>query len=252
MADVMNLPVSWDSQRSGVGPSPAVFGSFNVEVSNPHVGFEVWVDFLQGIHNVDSAEFRGFKAFLDTDSTIALMAAEVGGVLELASAATDNRNPAIATGGDIAGIVKPYTTTPKKWAIEARLKLSSILDQGFFFGVAAIGCCADNGILTDNSGVLIDKNCIGFLVVTAAPATVNAVYKDAGQTAVTAAAAVYTLVANTYVKLGMLYTGKGSKALRYFVNGVEVGSVTKAVCAAVGFPDAEIMTGIVSLKTGSC
>jgi hypothetical protein len=32
---------------------------------------------------------------------------------------------------------------------------------------------------------------------------------------------------------------------------VEVGSVTEAVCAAVGFPDATIMTGILSLKTGT-
>lgn len=251
MGAALGFGVSWGSNKSAAGPSPALWGDCPPDIADPNVGSEIFQDFLLGIRNTTDVELLGFKAFIDTSDTIQQYATEIHGVLEMATAATDNNNPAIATGGDIAGCVKPYTTTPKKFWLEARIKTSVITEQSLFFGLAAIGCCANNGLLTDTTGALQDKDCIGFHVIEAAPATVNAVYKDNGQTAVEAGAAVHTLVADTYVKLGLRYSGKGSKCLTYYVDGVEKAWVTATVAAATGFPNNTILAVLLSLKTGS-
>ena len=130
---------------------------------------------------------------------------------------------------------------------EARVKVGSITTQGMICGLwDDVACTVDIPLSAANPPIMATTgNFVGFRMLEGAGA-VDAIYKADGVAVVagqTVATAVATLVADTYVKLGMRFTRR-TGLLTYYVNGVANGN-TKAVPNATGtdFP-ADVRLGL--------
>lgn len=215
-----------------------------------------------------------YQKYIDTGNTIRLVAASttvVGGQLALITDATDNDAPVIQRHGANAatGAIGPFligntaAATFPLW-FEARVKVSSIADDiiAFCCGLASVGCAADNGLQTDNSGDVVDSlSFIGWRTkhVNSGTAGQNAlldfVYQDGGQTApVVTLASAATLVADTFIKVGFKYTPRedNTTQIKLFLNNIEQSTyVTKANIDATTFPENDPLAFVLGFKNGT-
>lgn len=229
------------------------------EILNGQVdGWVLEDDFLDCPTFATTVVQKGYLTYQDTGVTMqsATGATGQGGVLEVAGNDADNDEGSIVANPLGAPFIISDTAAEEYGlAAEFRIKKASIADNAlsFFIGLSEEATAAANA-LVDDTGVVADKDHIGFSCVAAAGETVNWVYKKAGQTAQTALAAAHTLVADTYVKLGFLYlpTRKASKRIACFVNGVEQSTyITSTNIAAATFPDGEELTFHFATKVGA-
>lgn len=126
---------------------------------------------------------------------------------------------------------------------ECRLKTSTITDtkHGFFWGLGdAMTLSATVPIAA--AGTLADENFVGFHRLEGDGDQLDTVYKAATVTQVTVKADAYTLVADTYVKLGMRFEPKNDRSgnyyLSFWVDGVRLAD-DKQIPSASGtdFPN---------------
>jgi hypothetical protein len=199
----------------------------------------------------------GYTTYIDNSNTIVGLADEVGGVIGLTTDATDNDEVWIQSGSatSVLGAISDTAGSDFLTVFECRVKKASIANDvgAVFCGLAEEGCAAADS-KADNTGVLADKDYIGFDVVHAAGATCNFVYRKAGQTAQTLIAGVHTFVADDFVKLGFIYdpSAKASQRIKVFVNNVEQATYGTATnIAAATFPDGEEMAALFGLKNGA-
>ncbi len=165
-----------------------------------------------------------------------------GGVLALTEATANEAN-------FIRSYVYPFQISSQLGDLwfEARVKVSSITNLGMIVGLwDAVANTVDIPLSAADPPIMATTgNFVGFRMLEGA-AAVDAIYKAdgvavvAGQTVNTACA---TLVADTYVKLGMKFQ-KRTGLLSYYVNGVPCAN-TKAVPNATGtdFP-ADVRLGL--------
>ena len=116
-----------------------------------------------------------------------------------------------------------------------------------------------DGFFVDSTGVLADKNFVGFNHLSAEGAAIDAAYKaDGGQTYQDGATktklnALHTAVASSYVKLGFRYRA-APKSLEFYVNGRLAGSasaparLTSSELDAATFPDDAFLAPIIGIK----
>lgn len=245
----MKIKVAGDN--SGRGPSEGVWGGCPVLdiIEDPGTGWIFFDDFV-AMNNLVATNVGypqgatgGWYTYEDSGSSITQLATEVGGVARILLQAAANEEAAM-TAGATAGMVKVYSTSPRKLWFETRVRFGQITDQAAFIGLAEEACPA-NSLLADTTPVM-SKDQVGFTVAIATPAALNAAYGEA-TTPTIHSAGVQTLVAATWYKLGMYYDA-GADLFKWFVNGVQVGT-SLDVSGTTAFPDGEELTPLFAIKT---
>lgn len=257
-------PVIHESTNSGAGPS-GFWGRtswFPGQPIDPNKGYGCFYEFLNQPSLADG-DTIDFAAQVGGGCYIRGAQAEVGGVLGLEQDGTDNDEIWLQMGGNRYAPFRISDTAgaDKKLAFEARFKVNTIANDvcALFVGLGEEGLAAASTKTTD-TGVMASKDFIGFDTVhvnggtTGINALVNVVYRKAGQTAQTLISSVHTLIASTWVKVGLLYQPEAStdKRIAFYVDGVEQGTyVTAAMIAAATFPDGEFITPLIGTKAGT-
>ena len=241
MIGTMFTPIIPDSEADGKFPSPRIWSDMPMVQSDWEYGqlARVRDDFC----NFGTDE-GGWYDYTDTGNTVTQLATEEGGVVRLSLDATDNDESWLISGNNTAGFMK--ITAGKKFAFEARVRVNQIVDQALFVGLCEEAFAASDGF-TDDSGVLADKDYIGFRVLTAAPAGLDTATRTSGDAAETVIQdGAQTLVAGTWYKLGMKCDGT---TITFYVDGVALGTTTTT--AGTGVPDGEELAVAFGLKNGT-
>ena len=186
----------------------------------------------------------GFNLFGSDGAAVAVLD-ELGGGKTFSS---DGDNEGVS----LQQIALPFQISRdhKLFVAECRLKTSTITDtkHGFFWGLAQALTLSATVPITA-AGAIADTNIVGFHRLEADGDMLDTVYKADGVTQVTVQADAVTLVADTYVKLGIRYEPVGDQAnayaLSFWRNGVRLSS-SKTIPAAAGtdFPN-DVRMGLV-------
>jgi hypothetical protein len=210
---------------------------------DPSIGHAYFTDFLgnfalaanQAVTLLDEGVCGWTGA---TAGTITMDAGAPTGVVKLFTT-TDNEDTGISIlGGKNTAGQLVFASNKKLW-VEARVKFSNITDSkfGVFVGLAEEALASTAGVVA-NTGAMVDKDYVGFHRLEADGDAMDAVYNTAlGSTSpVTHLADAATLVADTWIKLGIYCDGS---YVYYFVNGQKVGD--PVALSATDFPDGEEM-----------
>jgi len=243
-------------------PSPSVWADCpNTLLEDLGMGYFGHAEFLAAPTGVLAAtldatmiEFEGgFKLSADTDTVLAMKAAEVGGYLDLEVDGDDNDAAALYS-QPIGKIIKG--SGHKLW-FEARLELGAIGDQGVFVGlVEEAGATLD--VVADDAGAdgVVTKSLIGFVCDNGDTNAFDIIYRkdavavvsvltDCTNSVAIPLAERLAVTANTEVKLGIRYDGRDR--IYFYVNGYKVAS--KEIDST--FDQTKDMCAIVGIKTGA-
>lgn len=220
-------------------------------------------DFLDAIPDVTTAERHGGYLWLDTGDSTITPGAVIGGVLQLLTT-TDNEDVGLQLGSGAPFVIPANSTTGTRLWWEVRLKKSIITADkaGFFVGLAGEGALAAN-FIADAGDDFADEDLIGWWNLEG-EATLDAICQKTGAAFDTIhdAPTLATLVADTYIKLGMTYNpdGLSNRKVIFWVNGVPIGgdSVGEASGDATvylqdttNFPGGEEMSPIIYQSAAS-
>ena len=245
------------------GPSPALWANCPVDdIRNDFgVGYLFEDDFLnQPNFSATDSDLYNYAVYGDTGVTFGGLATAVGGVAQIAGNDADNDALVIRTGGS-SGVLGKVTDTAgsnKKLWWEARIRTASIADDGvaIFCGLSAeISLAATDTVQTDDTGVLKTTDYIGFRSLSADGDGLDSVYITAGTEVVHKESAA-TLVADTWIKVGGYFDGKG---YYYYINGQQIVPTTAGGAAdkvgilpsATSFPDGEEVGLMLATKVGT-
>lgn len=183
------------------------------------------------------------------------------GMVEIAGNDADNDEGHLELGVGTSGLVRIDPTAGERAvvAFEARLKKVSVADNAVAVavGLGEPGFAAAEA-LVDDTGALVaaGKDFVGFQTLHASGEEIDTVYQIGGTATVNQVKDnAGTMVADTWIKLGMVYDPRGApdKKMKFFINGVELGdSVTDAIISTgTAFPTDEEMTPILLTKVGA-
>lgn len=221
------------------------------------------VDFLENFGNMpalsSASHLSRWDSFFDASGTINQDEA-VAGVLQLYSDGTDNDSAVIQTSGNTGAAFQIRESLAYPLWFEVRFYVDSIGDDdlAIFLGLAEAGTAVDNWKV-DNTGVMADKNWIGFDSVhvnggtTGLNAVLNARYKADTQTQQTKIATLQTMVASTWYKVGFKYVpgAKTTQRLQFFLDGARQTTFgTNTNLTAATFPYDKILAPLIGLQTG--
>lgn len=249
-------------------PSPAIWNDcpwLDIEAGTRD-GLKWFDDFVT--QDDEDGSDAGYMRYIDTGNTIrnlatnttALATGARGGVLRLSADASDNDGPIIqhqtANGAGYALIGNTSGAAWKLW-FEARIRKSSITDNqaAFFCGLAQVGTAANDGLLDDNAGDIVDSiSAIGFRVKHDNGEELDFAYQDGGQTSPTEVIAnIAAMVADTWVKVGFVYDPSESadRRIKIFLNNqMQNTFVTNTNIDAATFPENDALAFVFGLKTG--
>lgn len=250
-------------------PSPSIWSDCPWDSLEKGVrsGVYVWEDFTS--QDNEDGNDNAYERYIDTSDTIrnlvvdttALATGSRGGVLRLLTAATDNNAPVIQY--QTANGTAPFligNTDGAAWKLwfETRIRKSTIADNGLAFavGLAQVNCAADNGLLADDTGDIVDSiSFIGFRNLHDNGEELDFVYQDGAQTAPTETIANgATLVASTWIKLGFVYDpfAPSTQKIRIYINNREQSTyVTTTNIDAATFPENDALTFVFGVKNGT-
>jgi len=218
-------------------PTAAIWGNFNLAEMrrNPFAGSLLEQDFTHG-------ENEPSEQFVDATGVVRCLPGAAGeGVLtEYINAdnqATEVQFPScpiISSGG-------------APWAFEARVKASQIANTkaGWFLGLMAGDVVLAGDTIVD-AGTLADVGAIGFQNKEGDGDILDAVYDKAAQTQNEHDDDWHTLVADTYLTVGMYYNGT---IITLYKNGVASGdAISAADIIAADFPAALVLVPTLCMK----
>jgi hypothetical protein len=258
------------SERTDRWFSPNIWGDCPIEAikNGTVIGRFFQDDFVGPCPNTDAGLYEGagespglgYLFYGDTGVTLKAQAAVEEGVVEVAGNDADNDESVMSTGSP-SWVVSDTAGDDKKLWFEARVKKASITDEGLGMFIG-LGWDHGDGVsvaktlcLTDDEADLGAFSFLGFHVDLSDADTLNFAYKAEGQTAVDEAiAAVDTLVADTFVKVGFVYdpNASASQRIKVFVNNVRNATgITATNIATATFPDAEPMALVWASKVGT-
>lgn len=221
-------------------PSNGLWAQVDAELEKPGLWTHEWQDFdvyLASEASIPTTEdpFLGGHVFVfsDTGGLFTKVDAE-GGVRTLGSDG-DNEGSSCRSGSYPFKIIQ----NAGELVFEVRCKSSTIADTKHGILTGLIEDVALTAIIPITAaGAIADKNLVGFHRLEGDGDKVDTVYKADGVTAVTVQADAVTLVADTYVKLGMTFNRGGDNVLRFYKDGLEL-TTTKAIPSAAGtdFPN---------------
>lgn len=227
-------------------PSAAIWGNcpWSAIASGELDGHAVFEDFLGNFvqaNNVAAAASTlpsPFAAFTGATAggTISQPADAPIGVAALNNTTNDETTCLVLGGKGLAG--QWVFEAGKSLWFEARIKINTIADtkMGLFCGFGEEGLCVTVGICAADD-TLTDKDLIGFFHVAGDGDMLDTVYKTAGGAGTqTHTADAVTLVADTYVKVGITCDGT---SIRFYKDGVQIGAALALSAAEV--PDGEEM-----------
>lgn len=227
--------------NSGRGLSPNVWAKFMKDLDSGNRGFFHLEQFkaFPKHDSTASGTFTGrlgnFSAFMAQGATI--VPADVAGGALICSSDGDNEEIVLAPG---AAPILLSSASPLA-VFEARLKTSTITDtkHGFFCGLIESHLAA-TGTIIATAGTLADKNFIGWHRLEGDGDKLDVVYKADGQTQQSLITDAHTLVADTFVKVGMVFdpNAKPANRIAFYFDGVRQSTfVTQALMDAATFPD---------------
>lgn len=200
----------------------------------------------------------GYAAYVDsatTASAIRQLANEVGGILELRTGGTNNHQAYLTSGGNTGTLGKIDDAPGEQRLVlfETRVRPGQISnDISWFVGLAEEGLAATNTMAT--TGLLADKDFVGFHVLKDAGSTLRFVYRKEGQAVQIPVANLATLQADRWYKLGFAYNPvmPQSKRLKIFVDNEEYPvTITAQQISAATFPKAEHLAFLAGVRTGA-
>lgn len=237
------------------GPSNSIWSGCPVESFRDGIGGFILEDyFVNAPVFATTVSQNGWYPVLDSNVTLKGDPTTNGGGLKLTTTATDNDFGYLTSGGNAAGAFKIVAkgSGGKKLWFETRVKYGSITELASFIGLAEEGLAAA-GTLTDDTGVIADKDYVGFRVVVADGDGLDAAYRIDGGSEVVAKEEAQVLVADTWYKLGMTWDPSegASGILRFYINGTSVGTVAGSVITAgTTFPTGEELALLFAFKQG--
>jgi hypothetical protein len=205
--------------------------------NDPGVGYMIEDDFVDlGLSGaittiISSGGCGRYLVFADTNGTIAPDAALGGGITLTLS--DDDETVSITTKQTPFQITSGYGTL---W-FEARVKFSTITanEQGWFIGLAdSIAQDATHPLTA--ASALADENLVGFHKPEANTTAFDCSYKANTVAAVEVNSDVGTLIANTYVKLGMKFDTKNNVLSFYIDGALQAAGKTIPNAAGADFP----------------
>lgn len=234
----MNVTQYKGSQAGGLlntdrTPSPSIWADCPaLEIaSGVKDGVHIFDDFGNGplVAAGAEADYAGYRGFASTGGSVA-DGGEWGGTLVLSSDGDDE-------GAGLRSGCAPFQIDrgQGKFWFEARVKTSTIADtkHGIFLGLTeAAAITATSPIAA--AGTLADINFVGFHRLEGDGDYFDTVYRANGQTQDTLQGDAVLLVADTYVKLGMVFD-PNTNVLTFYKNGVPL-STTYEIPAADGNP----------------
>jgi hypothetical protein len=156
--------------------------------------------------------------------------------------------------------VGPFIMSSYDFVFEARVRFNAYAivasKASYFIGMAtggAAGAAITDLLFTDSGGALYGTNSfVGFQKLYAESTALDGMYQASGQTKVDGAVntdlnAIKTLVAATWVKLGLRYQASPRK-LTWFVDGDPICSIGKTALDAAAFPDAVYLQPTIGCK----
>jgi len=258
LAKLMGIAPAYDRQKWTVPSStvrnisPAIWQTCPWEEikANPGLGVTFESDFLDftqaaNIAAVASIQQNGVVAFTGATagSTVTQETDEPYGVACL-SCTTDNETVCLTgPGKNVAGHFV-FETGKKLW-MEARVKLPVLTDdlQGVFVGLGEEGLCVTVGVIGADDA-MTDKDYVGFHHLAADGDTFDTVFNTSGggTSPVTIKADAVTIVADTYVNLGIYCDGT---TVYFYKDGVVLAD--SVALTATDFPDGEEMAWYMAL-----
>ena len=154
-------------------------------------------------------------------------------------------------GANFSQGTEPFTIVKNagELVFEARFKVSTIANDGLNTFAGLIETHTQSAtvpiVAAPTEAVpLADQNLVGFSQNEVDGDQLNTVYKANGVTLVTLKADAHTLVADTYVKAGMVFNRNNDNILRFYVNGFELPD-TFTMVSGVGddFPN-DVQLGV--------
>lgn len=210
------------------GPSPNLWGQISAfqALNDPNIGYGVYEDFVVTPPTLAAgaeAAWGRYKVFASAAGSFG-ETDEIGGVRKLTSAATDNLSAAFAM-ADF-----PFWITAGarvgKLIFEVRIKTDTIADtvNSIFVGLGDASTLAVGVPLIDEvaaAGLEAAGDFVGFHRLEVDGDMFDTKYQAGGVTPVAVKTDAITIVADAWVKLGMVFDPKDDK-LRFYKNGVEL------------------------------
>jgi len=228
------------SADTSATPSYAIWGG--MYDNDRHEYVEFFDDFHGkvaegGVYNYDES---------DDNAALTISTTAPNGELGLVIASDDNEELTMNT---VAPLCKIDGNTGKVF-FEARIKTSAITDDNALFCGLGLIISAGNAIYQDDDTAALAAavSFVGFRSLCADGDGLDAVYKTASGSEGVVLELAHTLVADTYVKVGLTFDGKVGGTITYFVNGVAVGTVTEDTS---GFPDNVNLAFVMGNKVGA-
>ena len=215
---------------------------------DPKAGFVFFDDFLQMAMDDTTHNPLAWTYQSDTAAGAVTLpnAATVGpgGVARLATGGVDENETYIQAGH--LNTFEPFVITDaskKIVAFECRVRVNQHAADSIacFIGLAEAGCAAAD-FLTNATGVIADKDFIGFNVLSATPTAWNATWKKAGQ--VVQAIVGGAVNADDWHIFSFIFTGLST--VQFCFDGVLHATV--ATTTAATFPSGEEMSPIIAIK----
>lgn len=217
--------------------------------------------FFDDFHTFNATTLVGPYANLLTTGGTAALAADTAtekGVLALATDASGANDEAVLKwGGTLSA---PFKLADKDLAFECRLAVSATTAAKWSWGVGLgqADMITTDLLFVDTTGVLADKNFLGFNKLLAESTAIDGAYKADGQTYQNGATktkldTLHAATAATYVKLGFRYRAH-PQTVEYYVNGAVPGGniaparLTATEIAAATFPGDTFLAPIVGIK----
>ena len=221
-----------------------------VEINNQKKGIVVEDDFDTFYPTASKYVISG------TSATAAPIQTVPGGVVQLACTNSANGEAYLGGGIKLGAWGSIITNTPNALWYETRVKVSDITNGVYAFGLAKPSDVAAAMIADTTLVPATTVSAVGFRTLVASPSRLDIFYMD------DAAATVYvtgaaTLVADTYVKLGIRFNGTYGgtpNMIQFFVNGTEVANTAGTfgvLSSATNFPDSIPLTHFWAAKTNA-
>ncbi len=242
-------PVQFSGSRNGGlldtsrGPSNSIWADCpSASIASGDVnGIHIFDDFLSGprVAAGSEASYSNYRGFASTGGLVQ-DGGEWGGTLDLSSDGDDE-------GASFRTQCAPFQIARNqgKFWFEARVKSSTITDtkHGLFVGLMADAALTATSPITA-AGAIADVNIVGFHRLEGDGDKLDTVYKADGVTQVTLQADAVTLVADTWVKVGIVFDPTNN-TLSFYQNGVKLATTyTMASAAGTDFPN-DVRLGLV-------
>ena len=231
-------------------PSPGIWGDLRHWQHKQSLGEAIllWEDFVNWNTSTtnSTSHQNGWTVVADNGPVLEqiddpdVQAGELGVVLMTGA---DADNDELYLTNSVAGTAFKIDDATLKLAFECRIKKSAVTDAGltFFAGFASLGAAVAGTLVADAGTLIASKSFLGFSQDDADGDAVKAVAQKAAATQQTPLAANIAIVADTWVRLGLVYEpSRGHNCVRWYVNGVEQVLTTKYTSAgiiAATFPD---------------